>query len=387
MDAERLRWLLPVGAFLGPFGGDAIFPLIPTFQAELGITVAQANGLITAYMVPFALLLLVSGAVAETLGERRVLAFGFLLYGGGALGVAASPGFSSMLGARVVQGSGSAFIAPVLLGAIGHQFGPELRGRVMGLFSVFISVGNVLGPFTGGWTQELYGWRVFFVLLAAVSAVVGAMYVAIIRNRGESYALRETAQRLGSVLRNRSVVLMSLSSAAVFFGLIGAASYSSDFLAGPPLSMGEGRVGTIVSLGLGMGIPAGAMAGYLTDRLGRRATALLGFGVMAIGGLALLLVAVRVQVYSFVGGLMLLGFGAHTVFTAYNTLSVELVPESRGTAASVYNSFRFLGYGFAPVALAGLYGDGNIAAVFVAVLAGVGVGALLLRGVAEGERG
>lgn len=382
---RRLRWLLPVGAFMGPFGGGAIFPLIPTFQREFGLTVAQANSLITVYMVPFAGLMLISGALAQALGERRVAETGFLLYGLGALAVAVAPDYGYLLAARAVQGSGSAFITPVLLGAIGHSFGPELRGRVMGLFSVFIAVGNVLGPLLGGWFEQLYDWRNFFLMLAGVAALFGALYFFLIENRGGFGGIDDTGRNLRRVFTTRSLILLSLSGAAAFFAVIGAVTFTSDFLAGPPLGLGEGTIGTIVSVGFGVGVVAGPSAGLLADRVGRRRTAALGFSVMAAGGLSLLYASVEIGVYRFLLGLILMGFGGHTVFTAFNTLSVELVPWARDTAASVYNSLRFAGYGLAPALLAPVYPAG-LGPVLIAVMSSVGLGLLLLAMVREPGR-
>jgi len=50
-----------------------------------------------------------------------------------------------------------------------------------------------------------------------------------------------------------------------------------------------------------------------------------------------------------------MGIGSTTAFTSLNTMIVEFVPESRGAASSIYNSFRFLGYGLAPVATLPVY--------------------------------
>ena len=46
-----------------------------------------------------------------------------------------------------------------------------------------------------------------------------------------------------------------------------------------------------------------------------------------------------------------LGFSATIAFTALNTLVVEIKPLFRGTASSIYSSFRFLGYALGPLLL------------------------------------
>ena len=59
--------------------------------------------------------------------------------------------------------------------------------------------------------------------------------------------------------------------------------------------------------------------------------------------------------YSFFIPLAIMGIWGITVFTSLNMMIVECVPESRGAASSIYNSFRFLGYGLAPVATLPVY--------------------------------
>jgi MFS family permease len=75
---RRLTFPLYVGGFLGPFGGAMLIALIPNVARGLDASVGVVAAAITAYMVPFAALQLVSGTVAERLTLAPVL--------GGALG-------------------------------------------------------------------------------------------------------------------------------------------------------------------------------------------------------------------------------------------------------------------------------------------------------------
>ena len=50
-----------------------------------------------------------------------------------------------------------------------------------------------------------------------------------------------------------------------------------------------------------------------------------------------------------------MGIGGTAAFTSLNAMIVECMPVSRGAASSIYNSFRFLGYGLSPVATLPVY--------------------------------
>ncbi|MGH2995772.1 MAG: MFS transporter, partial [Gaiellaceae bacterium] len=76
---------LYIGGFLGPFGGAMLIALIPNVSGSLDASVGLVAAAITAYMVPFAALQLVSGTLAERLGGRRVVRAGYACYGAAAL--------------------------------------------------------------------------------------------------------------------------------------------------------------------------------------------------------------------------------------------------------------------------------------------------------------
>ena len=101
-----------------------------------------------------------------------------------------------------------------------------------------------------------------------------------------------------------------------------------------------------------VGIATAPIAGYLTDFIGRKKTLLIGLIIM----LTAFLIFMHVNTYrALFIPLAIMGIGSTTVFTSLNTMIVECIPESRGAASSIYNSFRFLGYGLSPVATLPVY--------------------------------
>jgi predicted MFS family arabinose efflux permease len=99
------------------------------------------------------------------------------------------------------------------------------------------------------------------------------------------------------------------------------------------------------------------------DRFGRREVAVGGLGAFA-GALA----GLAVTPYSFTAVVLLalwLGWSGAVAWTAINTLAVEVLPAYRKPVASIYNAFRFVGYGVAPPVLGLVYGRGRAAAVYL----------------------
>ncbi len=119
------------------------------------------------------------------------------------------------------------------------------------------------------------------------------------------------------------------------------------------MSVSEDKIGILLSTFGFAGIATAPIASYLTDFISRKRTTLLtGLIIM----LDAFLIFMQVNTYrAFFIPLSIMGIGSITVFTSRNTIIVECMPESRGAASSIYNSFHFLGYGLSPVATLPVY--------------------------------
>ncbi|TML05356.1 MAG: MFS transporter, partial [Actinobacteria bacterium] len=68
------RQALYLGGFLGPFGGGVLTVLIPELRDRFDAsTTAVTLAAITAYILPFAVVQLVSGTIGERLGTARTI--------------------------------------------------------------------------------------------------------------------------------------------------------------------------------------------------------------------------------------------------------------------------------------------------------------------------
>src|SRR6188472_2153321 len=96
---------LYIGGFLGPFGGGVVAVLVPQLRVAFDATTAGVAASIPAYLVPFAVLQLVSGTVGERLGRRRVIRTGYIVYAVLSLLAALAPNLGAFLVVRALQGS------------------------------------------------------------------------------------------------------------------------------------------------------------------------------------------------------------------------------------------------------------------------------------------
>src|SRR5215212_901544 len=151
VPAHRLRRVaLYAGGFLGPFGGGMVTVLVPELRDAFGVPTATVSLALTAYLVPFAALQLVSGTVGERLGRARATRAAFAVYALASLTAAATGAFAVFLAARAMQGAANAFTTPLVLAALADDTPETQLGQAMGTFAAVQTAGVVGAPLVGG---------------------------------------------------------------------------------------------------------------------------------------------------------------------------------------------------------------------------------------------
>ena len=335
--------------------------LVPTLAQSYSAPVAAVALAITAYMGPFALAQLVSGAIAQRLSGRRTALLGYGLFAAASMGCALAPSFPLFVTFRLLQGVGAAFLFPVLMALVAEVVEPERLGRAIGAFGVTQTLGVTVGPLVAGVLVVQLGWRWFFALMSATSGAAALVFLRL--GAEEPPAARDERGVIAlalAVLRTPSVLMLSLAAAGLFFAIVGPYTYLAAWLK-LVHRLPEDRIGLILGLAGVIGIPASLLAGRWVDRFGRRRV-----GVAALFAYVAALVGLAAAPYTYGGTLgfaLWLGGSAAAAWAALNTLAVEVMPDLRQAAAAVYNAFRYLGYALAPPLLGLAYGGGDAASV------------------------
>ena len=339
-SVTTVRVTLPLyaGGFLGPFGGSVLVALIPNVAAGLDTSLALVASAITAYMVPFATLQLVSGTVADRLGPRRVVRTGYLVFGAAALLCALAPEIWTFLLARGLMGAANAFLSPILLAALSEVVAPEVLGRSVGTFAAWQTAGITLAPAVGGALGEL-SWRLAFLMVALVAFALAAPR----RTLGRVETSRGGADFRS--LLNRWIALLGAKAMLGYLGFT-AIGFVVALVAAREFGLGpSGRGILVAAYGVG-GILLGRYAGSVVDRAGRPATALVGALFCAAGVAALAFVpTVSALALVYVG----IGCAAAFVWAGLNTITVESFPGNRAGATSAYSAVKFAGVAVAPL--------------------------------------
>ena len=101
-----------LAAFTATLDNTVVAVALRDVQADLGAGVAQLQGVVTAYTVALAALLLTGGTLADVAGRRRVLLGGLALFSAASAACALASSAETLIAARALQGVGAALVLP-----------------------------------------------------------------------------------------------------------------------------------------------------------------------------------------------------------------------------------------------------------------------------------
>ncbi|PVZ03682.1 MFS transporter [Actinomycetospora cinnamomea] len=351
---DRLRLAaLYAGGFLGPFGGGITASMLPELGADLGLSPSGAAASLTAYLLPFALLMLVSGTLGQRWGARRTVRAAYVAYVVfSVLAAVAGVGWL-FLGARALQGAANAFTTPLLLSALAAASPPDRLGRSLGVFGSLQAAGQTFAPLVGGLAAEL-DWRLAFAGVAAVAALL-ALAGLPADPRPEDTDRRP---RLRDAWR--PAVLRLGLVAGLGWGALGGLSFLVALRVEDAFTLGAGLRGALLT--------AFGVAGLLTARLVGAGVDRVGPGVLVrwgavVGAVLVAAIGVLPSAVAVAAVWAAAGAAAQLLLVGVNALVLR-----GGTpgGVSVVQALRFLGAAAAPAVFLAPYHLSPVAGFAVA---------------------
>src|SRR5499427_6924699 len=161
-------WWIAVAVMFGTFmevlDTTVVNVSLPHIAGSLSVTPEEATWALTSYLVANAVILPITGWLANYFGRKRLLMFAVVGFTASSFMCGFAPSLAWLVTFRIVQGLTGGVLQPVSQAVMLEAFPPAQRGKAMGFWGLGIVVAPMLGPVLGGWLTDNYSWRwVFYI--------------------------------------------------------------------------------------------------------------------------------------------------------------------------------------------------------------------------------
>ncbi|WP_226357923.1 MULTISPECIES: MFS transporter [unclassified Pseudonocardia] len=359
-------WPLYVGGFLGPYASTMVTPMVHEVATGLAGTPEVTAAAVTAYMLPFAAVMLVSGTLAERWGRARTMQVSLVAFVGACVCCVLAPTVEWFLAARALQGVTNAFTTPLLVAAITDLVPRAGLGRALGFFAGMQAAGQAASPLVSGPSAAL-DWRLAFVFPAVVAVVLAVFPPTM------TAGPRPAGPPPVRALLNRNLALACGLSFLCYLAAVGL-TVLSILRAEADFGLGPWQRGLLAAAFGVAGLLAAPLLGRRLDTLGPRRTGVLMNLLLAAG---LLLAALGPTVWLLGLGIAAVGAAVTGLRTTVNAVAATSTVGNRAGAASLALSAQFFGGALAPPVWVPLYAHAGAAGFAATAVAPVLALALL----------
>ena len=192
--------------FMVTLDGSIVNVALPVMSSELNASMGDIEWVASIYLVVTCATILIFGRLGDMIGKVRIFQIGVILFTIGSLLCSISGTLPLLIGARVVQGLGSAAALANNQGIITESFPPDERGKALGFVSTFVALGSMTGPTLGGMILTVLPWTYIFLINIPVGVLSFLIGLRMLPNKKPAKPGRLDAK--GSVLLLLSILLL-----------------------------------------------------------------------------------------------------------------------------------------------------------------------------------
>jgi MFS family permease len=382
-NAGQFSLLVALNAFVGAMVGleRSVLPLVG--ESDFGLSSKSAIlSFVVAFGITKALANLAAGGLADRVGRKRLLVFGWLLALPVPLMIAFAPSWAWIVAANLFLGANQGLAWSMTIVMKVDLVGPRRRGLALGFNESAGYLGVALTAFVTGLLAATFAPRTLIWSLGAVIAVLGTLLsVFVVRDTARHVEHEQrahgahVARSLRSAFRRatlRDPTLRACSQAGLVNNLNDALAWGLAPLYLAAHGATAPQIGVVAAVYPAVWGAGQLLTGWLSDHTGRKPLIVTGMLVQA-GALALLVAGGGAFVPALAAA-VLLGIGTALVYpTLLAAVSDAVQPVERVQVVGVYRFWRDFGFVIGAL-LAGFVADAAGAGTAIAVVAGLTAG-------------
>ena len=178
------KWKVLISVMFGVFmiilDSTIVNVAFPTLRSEFGASLADAQWVLSIYVLALGITTPVSGFLADRFGIKRIYLVGLGIFALGSFLCGIAPSLGMLILARALQGFGGGLAQPLGPAQLYRAFPIKEQGTALGLFGLALVVAPALGPLLGGWLVDAQLWRVIFfvnVPIGIVGVILGSRFL------------------------------------------------------------------------------------------------------------------------------------------------------------------------------------------------------------------
>ncbi len=197
-DRQINPWIIAISVMFGTFmevlDTTVVNVSLPHIAGSLSASVDEATWALTSYLVANAIVLPITGWLANFFGRKRLLMLSVSGFTVASFLCGLAPTLPLLILFRCLQGAAGGCLQPLSQAVLLEAFPPQDRGKAMGFWGLGIVVAPILGPVLGGWLTDSYSWRWVFYINIPVGVACLLMTRAFIWD--PPYIQRSSAGRI-----------------------------------------------------------------------------------------------------------------------------------------------------------------------------------------------
>jgi MFS family permease len=358
-------WLISAGHGLTHWYTATFFLLLPLIGKELGLSYTEIGLIMTVQHAVGAISNLPGGMVVDIVGKKGYLMATSLFWVGFPYALMSlTHSYWMLLVCVTLVGIGNNLWHPAAISALAHRY-PDRKGLVLSFHGMGGNVADALAPLVVGALLAWFTWRTVVVINIVPGIVMAVMILTVlgafaVSSRGESInaggksrGVKDYLKEFGSLLRNKTLMLVCVSSAFRTMTQAGLLTFLPVYLA-YELGYSPFLVGACLTVLQAAGFIASPIAGHLSDKMGRKRIVI---SSALLTGVMIVAMALAGKSLLFVVFIALVGFFLYAMRPVMQAWAVESTPKHlAGSGVGLQFGITAVGASISP-ALFGIIAD------------------------------